>query len=152
MPASMARRERRDAVVQVARNLGQAGEWETALEAVDVLDRAQYQAEALRAVAGGLAMGGWPDRAVEIARGISDEGQRVDALRDVARALDETGNAGGALEVWQMALQEARWVGCEAVFQVLSSGASLIARLDQGQILWRVFEAVREVEGWWETS
>ncbi len=152
MPASMARRERRDAVVQVARNLGQAGEWETALEAVDVLDRAPYRAEALRAVAEGLAMGGWPDRAVEVARGISDEGQRVDALRDAARALDETGNAEGALEVWQMALQEARWVGCEAVFQVLSGGASLIARLDRGQTLWRGFEAVREVEGWWETS
>jgi tetratricopeptide (TPR) repeat protein len=152
MPASMARRERRDAVVQVARNLGQAGDWETALEAVEVLDRAQYRAEALHAVAEGLAMGGWPDRAVEIARGISDEGQRVAALRDVARALDKTGNAEGALEVWQMALQEARWVGCDAVFQVLSSGASLIARLDQGQALWRTFEAVREIEGWWETS
>jgi tetratricopeptide (TPR) repeat protein len=152
MPASMARRRRRDAVVRVARDLGQAGDWETALEAVDVLDRAQYRAEALHAVAEGLASGGWPDRAVEIALGISDEGERVEALRDTAHTLDETGNVEDALDVWQMALQEARWVSCEAVFQVLSSGASLIARLDRGQMLWRVFEAVRQVEGWWEQS
>ncbi|GEM_PF-4922561 len=151
MPASLARRRRRDAVVRVARDLGQAGDWETALEAVDVLERASYRAEALHAVAEGLAMGGWPDRAVEIACGISDEDERVAALRYVAWALDQTGNAEGALEVWQMALQEARQVGCEALFQILSSGASLIARLDRGQTLWRVFEAVREVEGWWET-
>jgi tetratricopeptide (TPR) repeat protein len=152
MPASMARRERKDAVIRVARDLGQAGDWETALKAVDVLERASYRAEALRAVAEGLAMGGWSTRAVEIARGISDEGERVAALRAVAWALDETGNAKGALGVWQTALQEARWVGCEAVFQVLSAGASLIAHLDRGRTLWRVFEAVREIEGWWETS
>jgi tetratricopeptide (TPR) repeat protein len=152
MPASMARRRRRDAVVRVARDLGQAGDGETALKAVDVLDRAQFRAEALHAVAEGLALGGWPDHAVEIARGISYEDERVAALRYVARALDEIGNPSGALEVWQVALQEARWVGCEAIFQVLSSGAALIARMDRGRTLWRVFEAVREVEGWWEES
>jgi hypothetical protein len=150
MPASMARRERKDAVGRVARDLGQAGDWKTALEAVEVLERAPYRAEALRAVAGGLAAGGWPDRAVEVAHGITDEGERVGALRDVVQALDEIRNVEGALAVWQMALQEARWVGCAEVFQVVAIGASLLAHLDEGRTLWGVFEAVREVEGWWE--
>lgn len=152
MPASMAREARKNAVVRVARDLAQAGDWETALEAVEVLERAPYRAEALRAVAEGLAMGEWTGRAVEVARGIVDEGQRVAALRDVAQASGEAGDAEGALAVWQMALQEARWVGCAEVFQVLGSGASLLARLDEGRALWEAFKAVREIEGWLEES
>jgi hypothetical protein len=150
MPYSMKREARKTAMVESARDMACLGDVEGAMEAVDVLDRATYQAEALRAVAKGLALGGWTDRAVAVARGISDEDQRVGALRDIAKALDEAGHAEAALGVWQIALQRARWVGCTGVFEVLADGASLLARLDEGRTLWDVYKAVRELESWWE--
>jgi hypothetical protein len=120
------------------------------MEAVDALERAPYRAEAQRAVAGALAAGGWVGLALDTARGIADEGQRAAAFHDAAQALVVRGDAEGALSVWQMALQEARWLGCGQVFQVLASGAHLLARLDEGQTLWAAYEAVTEIEGWWD--
>jgi tetratricopeptide (TPR) repeat protein len=150
MPASMAREARNKVLIQAACKMARLGDRDGAMEAVSVLERAPFQAEAQRAVAEALAKGGWTGLALETARAITDEGQRAYALRDMAQALDQEGNVAEALRVWQIALQEARWVGCGQVFQVLGSGASLLARLDEGQTLWAVYEAVMEIEGWWD--
>jgi hypothetical protein len=54
-----------------------------------------------------------------------------------------------ALAGWQSRLAEAFQKGRGGVFDVLSEGAPLLAAIDQGQTLWEVYQAIREVEAWW---
>jgi hypothetical protein len=37
------------------------------------------------------------------------------------------------------------------MWAVIGSSAASLAKLDEGKTLWQVFEAMMEVDGWWET-
>jgi hypothetical protein len=98
---------------------------------------------------------------------VSDVGHRNDSMNRipqsipscVAKALTEAFQMerdewaflkadakGRAIEVATMAFTAARR---KTVFQVLESSAAVIAAIDQGETLRRVFEVLQEVGAWW---
>ncbi len=67
----------------------------------------------------------------------------------LAGALAGTGQAQLALNTCLEALRAAQVVGRDAVFRVLEQAVPALATIERGQALWRVYETVMEVEGWW---
>ena len=45
-----------------------------------------------------------------------------------------------------------RLAGRDAVFRALCDVAHVLADIDQGQILWEVYEALQEVDAWWSAN
>jgi len=39
---------------------------------------------------------------------------------------------------------------CTSLFNILGNDAPLIASIDQGQTLWKIYEAIMEIESWWD--
>ena len=37
-----------------------------------------------------------------------------------------------------------------SLFSILADGAPIIANIDQGQTLWKIYQAIMEIESWWE--
>src|SRR5262249_12757522 len=114
------------------------------------------RALALRGVAGAFARVGENERAAEVAvqalaaaEMIEDTSTRAEALADVSRALTQAGQQEQALEVVQTAFTTARLVGRASLFTGLECAVSTLAAIDHGQTLWRVYEAVQEIESWW---
>ena len=74
---------------------------------------------------------------------------RAEALGTVAEALARAGQAERALLALRAAFAMARSAGRDSVFDVLGSGAVMLAAIDQGLTLWRVYGAMEDVESWW---
>ena len=56
---------------------------------------------------------------------------------------------GEALQMLEDALEAARITGRESVFAALGQGSVAMAAIDEGQTLWRIYDAVVKIEGWW---
>jgi hypothetical protein len=54
-----------------------------------------------------------------------------------------------ASHVLRAAFRSARLAGRGTVCEVLKDGAATLAALDRGQTLWRIYEAVIEIDSWW---
>ena len=82
-------------------------------------------------------------------RGTKNEERRAEALSGVANVFAQDGQQERALATLRQALATARLAGRQSVFEVLESGAAMLARIDRGKSLWRIWEAVLEVDSWW---
>jgi tetratricopeptide (TPR) repeat protein len=107
------------------------------------------EADVLSRLAQALAQVDRLDQALVVAEAIPDQRVRVFALTGLAQRANQMEHQELALQVLQAAFTAARLVSRESVFQVLEQGASALADIDRGQTLWRVYEAVLEVESWW---
>jgi hypothetical protein len=54
-----------------------------------------------------------------------------------------------AIDTLLAAIQTARLIDREEIFWVLGEGAEILAEKDHGQTLWRVYEAITQVDSWW---
>jgi hypothetical protein len=89
------------------------------------------------------------NRAFAAVEAIQDERAKSSALSDVAQAMVQAGQYTMALQVLRNAFWTSRLAGRERMFSVLESGAGLLAEIDKGQTLWKIYEAIQEVDGWW---
>ena len=99
-----------------------------------------------------LAYTGRLDEALEIAESIVYKEDKAIALSSISQALTYIGQQEQALDVLQTAFTTARLAGRKYVFGVLERGAATLKAIDQGLTLWRVYEAVLEVDSWWKTQ
>jgi hypothetical protein len=78
-------------------------------------------------------------------------GQQASApiLTRVAQTLALAGEPGAALQMWEPLLLGAQARDRQDVFGVLAGGAPIIAAADGGLTLWRLYEAVVDIESWW---
>jgi tetratricopeptide (TPR) repeat protein len=67
----------------------------------------------------------------------------------VAHSLDMAGLHDQALEALQSAVLQARYDGRDSVLEVLAEGAPILAALIGGETVWRLYEAIQEIDGWW---
>ena len=65
-------------------------------------------------------------------------------------AYARLGLLGPASSLWQELLAASQSSGRLEVFDAVRYGAPLLARLDNGQTLWRAYQSMRDVESWWK--
>ena len=143
----------------MAQAMAQAGDKEglhRALAAAEAIQDKRSKASALSGVAQAMAQAGDKAAAIEVAsqalaaaEAIQDERSKASGLSDVAQAIGWTGQEMKALQVFLNAFRTSRLAGRQGIFEVLESGANRLAAIDKGQTLWKISEAIQEVDGWW---
>ena len=63
-------------------------------------------------------------------------------------AYTRMGLLGPAASLWQDLLRAAQSSGRLHVFDTVRYGALLLARMDNGQTLWRAYQSIKDVESW----
>jgi hypothetical protein len=143
---------RASALSGVAQALAQAGDragLERVIRQAKFIKDERYKVSALRGVAQALAQAGdvaGLERIVAAAEAIR---LRDIALSGVAQAMAQIGQHETARQHLRTAFTIARLARRASVFTVLGDAAPILAAVDQGQTLWRVYQAVQEVDGWW---
>jgi tetratricopeptide (TPR) repeat protein len=151
--------EKSRALVEVIADMGEM-EYETghsrALAVAEVLGTETTNSVALPRISEALAQAGRKERARRIADRALASIKMMDQPMEQAVAFSGLSNAflkvdakGRAIEVATMAFMTARRTNRKTVFHVLESSAAVIAAIDEGETLRRVFEALQEVEAWW---
>jgi hypothetical protein len=147
-------RQRVDQLADEVQEMVQRGEWEPARDAaaeavaaaraIDIEDSVKEDAlvQAARIVAG----------AGDVAGGIAllgevSERPRGEALDSLARAYADVGAHDHALFVWLRGFTDLELSTRSMIFQALRTAAWLI---DDDEVLWRLCQAVLEVEHWWD--
>ena len=122
------------------------------IEQAFAFDRAQ----ALAGIAATLAQAGRQAEAAAVAtqaeavaQPIEHASDRARALAEIAQVWSQTGQHEQAFRLWRAELGKALSTSYSEFMRVLGESASSIAPIDRGQTLWKVYEAVREVESWW---
>jgi hypothetical protein len=122
------------------------------------LTDAKLRAEALSGVAQAELRARHIDRAMALAtdaiaaiQAVGGTWQAPVILARISAVLSGAGRSQEATRYLQLALTAARVEGRDSVFSVLGEIAAGLSADDNGQTLWRVFEAVEEVESWWDS-
>ena len=156
-----------DFLLQVADALARTGKSDWAYEAVQEIEPREKRFRAMGQIAGvvehaeksgpgyrsvpaqeveELARAGEIKRAAEI---IGFVGDRAEALARVGAAVAQSGRQEAAGDLLLQALTDARTMGQGRSYAVVGGGAPVLASVDNGETLWEVFRAVKEVTGWW---
>ena len=72
------------------------------------------------------------------------------ALGDISQVLAELDQHEEAQQTLVAAFNNARQTSRSQVFEVLEKGASTLSTRSQHETLWNLYQAVQEVDGWWE--
>jgi hypothetical protein len=91
-------------------------------------------------------------QALTTAETIEDEAYKARGLSKVVQALTQTGQSERTWQILPIVFATARLARRETVFEVLQNVATTLAVINQGQTLWRVYQAVMGVEGWWSSQ
>jgi tetratricopeptide (TPR) repeat protein len=113
------------------------------------IKHSHWQAQALAGVTQAMAEIGGFAEALQTVDRISDQTTRAKTLGQIARSLAQAGRQEQAQTVWFSALETARVAHISSLYDVLKSGASMVASIDQGQTLWRAYKTMGETEAWW---
>ena len=70
----------------------------------------------------------------------------------LAHSLEIAGLHDQAVEILQVALLQSRYLGRDSVLQVLAEGSPVLAAIDNGATVWQIYQAIQEIESWWNTS
>ena len=102
------------------------------------------------------------DVLLRLSRGMFDAGQVEPAVQvaesararspkdgDVIRTLAHIGHREQAMILWRAELKHAQRRGRDRVFDTLGAGAEVVAATIGGDALWAMFQAITEIEGWW---
>jgi hypothetical protein len=79
---------------------------------------------------------------------IHNQAHKLTALNGFVKAFTEI-ESSKALEVALEAFRTSRLVGREAFFETLQTGSIALSRIDKGETLWHIFQAMMAVEDWW---
>jgi len=134
---------------KVAQRLMQEGQFDLALTLTEVIENPDWKDTTLRDIAQSMAQAGRFEGALSVASKIGDKSYKRQAMIGIVYALAQAGHHERALGLWRGELARARLAGRAEVFDVLQAGMSFIMSLDHGVTLWKIYEAVMEVEGWW---
>jgi hypothetical protein len=155
-----------DALIRIVKALVQLDEQaraitilNQALAVVDTIRNQHNQAVELGQTALILAQLGHIDQALTIAEmnarvaNLSISSQEIlrTVLIQIGQDLTGVGQQEQALYVLRTACTRARQRGRSSVFSVLQASAVTLAAIDNGQILWYIYEAIQEVDSWWAT-
>jgi hypothetical protein len=83
------------------------------------------------------------------ARALAKPEERAEALTGIAAAIAAAGGQSEALDIWCSALAESRAVSRWQLMDTLGDGTALLCDIDEGETLWRICQALSEVESWW---
>jgi tetratricopeptide (TPR) repeat protein len=127
-----------------------------ALAVAETIGTEASNAAALLSIAVAFAQAGRKERARQIAEHAVTTITRMQEPSEQAVALGALSNAflqadanDRALEVAAMAFLAARRASRQTVFEVLGQSAAVIATIDQGETLVRLFGVLQEVDSWW---
>lgn len=133
----------------VAESLVQVGEFDHALAIMDAIEDKQEKAYIFSEVVQALIRGREFDQVLTVSDAIGIEKVKAPVLGEIAHALAWKGQLAQVQQILCMAFITARLSGRSNAFETLQRSTMALAALDQGETLWRVYEAVMEVEGWW---
>jgi hypothetical protein len=91
------------------------------------------------------------ETAKKVAQELESTEVSASALVSVATAIPEA-EIGKAVDLLRIAILAARSLGRGDLFSVLGSGADVLARIDGGETLWRIYETIEQVDAWWCTN
>ncbi|KPQ42318.1 MAG: hypothetical protein MPEBLZ_03142 [Candidatus Methanoperedens nitroreducens] len=149
-----------EALSSVAQAMAQSGEKAKAVEIANkaltvAVESDSFGAQALSSVAEAMAQVGEKDglnRVLAAAETIEYKHEKAEALGGIAEAIVQAGEFEQAFSIWRDELALVQSAGRDQVFRAIEKGASLIAARDQGHTLWKIYEAIVEIEGWWDTQ
>jgi tetratricopeptide (TPR) repeat protein len=144
----------------VAQALAEIGEHDQARAIAEARPDQFAKAQSLAKVTQALTQAGEKVKALALAKQTqaaiaeygwaSDNGQVVNT---VVQALAQVGEYQAALAVARSIREDlAKAQIRQSAFNTLGTGALLLAPRDHGAILWNIYEAVMEIEGWWEAQ
>jgi tetratricopeptide (TPR) repeat protein len=94
---------------------------------------------------------GWVHGLSEKAGKIESDGDEHEVFATLAVAWYCVGRSTEAVAALRAAVRDARLTGFrQRLFEVLGDGSSIVASVDAGQTLWETYEALVDIDGWWE--
>lgn len=86
--------------------------------------------------------------ALSTANKFLDSHQKATALSSIARELGDSAYDDQAMQLLVEAFSTARLAGKETVLKVLADGADILAKVDQGETLLKIYEEFLGVDHW----
>ena len=86
----------------------------------------------------------------QVLRAVAGVGSRARQINQVLATPELALNHGVTPQQTAQAALAASFADRSAVYVALSKIANVLARLDDGETLWQVYQAIQEVEGWWD--
>jgi len=141
--------DRATALSEVSQILIREGQYDQALSVAKVIANEETEAAILSSAAQALAQMGQIDRALVVTDMIKPKRDKGITLSLIAQVLNLAGQNEQAMNVTQATLAAARPTGRETVFEVMGYLTGILGSINEGQTLWRVYEAIQEIDGWW---
>ena len=149
-------RDRAVVHVNATRTLAETGQVDRALTVAETITSPTFKTRALLSVRLALAAAGEKERAVELAYRIATIAQttenpsdRAQSFVTASQALGGVGEGGQATLALVNALLSARLAGRSSFFQTLQESVQLLCSIDGCQTIWKIHEALVEVDSWW---
>jgi hypothetical protein len=140
------------ALGEVAQALAQVGMKEGLEEVLTMacaMQDEEIKARALGEMAQALVQAGRTGQALATAQALKGEGSRAFVLGAITRALSQLTPRQEACRFLLEIFTTVHLSGRFSLYYVLGEATNLLAAIDGGQTLWRVYQAMMEVESWW---
>jgi tetratricopeptide (TPR) repeat protein len=138
------------ALGEASRALSKVGNFEKALVATEQMTFHFEKDLALADIVGALIEAREMNRAQSLTDEIGDEYLRAMVLSRLADAMRKLGDKENMQSILMQAFAFARQKGRFGLFRVLGVTANAIGTFEHGKILWSSYEAVNDVDSWWE--
>jgi hypothetical protein len=137
------------ALNEVAATLAQLGNVKQAMIVAREIEDYQNSNGAIGNIAMVCVRAGEHALAFNTAHSIEYPPLKVIVLSDMAQALQSMGQQEQALAALHEALTIARITGRGIVIDLVQRGITTLSDIDQGKTLWRIYEVLQEIDGWW---
>lgn len=143
---------RANALNEAAGTLAQLGDFKQALTIAREIEDHQISIGALGKIALCYIQIGEYEQAFNTAHAIEYLPMKVIVLSDMAQTLHNLGQQKQALAALQEALTTARITGRGIMIDLVQRGITTLSDIDQGETLWRVYEVLQDIDGWWSNQ
>lgn len=131
--------------------LAQKGEFEKAVANLDTIEEPpRTKHDRLVERVEDMAWAGKFDDAILAAKGFDNTSTRTEASSRIGQELTRVGQLDKARNLLKSTFSSPILDGRSSFFTVLQNGATTLALLDNGKTLWQIYQAIQEVDGWWE--
>lgn len=138
-----------EALTWVAPALAQTGQFEQALKVTETISDEAFRAKALSRIVSRMIWAGQLENAREATVAIRNEVHKLEALTEVAHTLAQEGKPVEARQIVAEAFITARLGRRQLVLNAIEKSAETLVAMDQGKILWQIYEVMMEIDGWW---
>ena len=123
-----------------------------AWDVANQMNRARVKFALRNALAAASALneekGGIIKLAISNTEALTEPGQRALMLSDIASLITNDGSPEKGLEIFLLALENARLAGRNTVLEVLADGAETLSSMDDGEFLGQIAHELEAIDDW----